>query len=70
MDQCGETFGIEFVGLIDVTHDDLGFGCVSQERDAPGLFELVGDPAIVTDGFEGHRSSFWEFGKESFDLGD
>jgi hypothetical protein len=37
---------------------------MSQERDAPGLFDLVSDPVIVANSFEGDRSSFWVIGKE------
>lgn len=28
VDQCGKAFGIEFIGLVDIAHYDLGFGGV------------------------------------------
>jgi len=41
VDQDSEAFGVELVGFVDVAHDDFGLRGVSQERDAPGLFDLI-----------------------------
>jgi len=67
MDQGGETCGIELVGLVDITHDDLGFGGVGQKWNTSGLFDLVDDPVVVADGFKSDRCSFREIGEEFFD---
>jgi len=40
---------------------------VSQERNAPGIFDLVDDPVVVADGFRSDRGSFGIVRKERFD---
>jgi hypothetical protein len=49
---------------VDVAHDHLGLGGVSQEGEASGLFDFVDDPVVITDGLQGDRGSFRESGKE------
>ena len=56
--------GIEFVGLVHIAHDDLGFSGVGQKWNTSGLFDFVDNPIVVADGFKGDRSSFREIGKE------
>lgn len=67
VDQGCETLCIELVSFVDIAHDDLGFGGMSQKWNTPGLFDLVDDPVVVADGFEGDRCSCWESGKEFLD---
>lgn len=67
MDQSGETFRIELVSLIDVTHENLGFGGVSQLRNTSSLFDLIDDPVVVADGFECDRGSFRKLGEKVLD---
>ena len=49
---------------VDIAHDDLGLGSVSQKWNASGLFDLIDDPIVVADGFKRDVSSFRETGKE------
>lgn len=67
MDQCGEALRIELVGFVDVAHDYLGFGGMSQKRNTSSLFNLVDDPVVVADGFNCNRCPFREIGKELLD---
>jgi hypothetical protein len=67
VNQGGEPFGIELIGLVDIAHDDLGFRSVGQEWNASSLFDLIDDPVVVADGFEGDGSSFGKYGKKVLD---
>jgi hypothetical protein len=49
---------------VDVSHHDLGFSGVSQQRDTAGLFDFVDDPVVVANRLQGDRSFFRESGKE------
>ncbi len=55
MQQSGQTFGIQLVGLVDVAHHDLGLGCMGHKRDTSGLFDLVDDPVPVADTLKSDR---------------
>jgi hypothetical protein len=52
---------------VDVTHHDLGFGGVGQERQAAGGFDLIGDPIPVPHALEGDRRAFGEVLQKSLD---
>lgn len=64
VDQGGKAFGIKFIGLVDIAHYDLSFGGVSQKGDATCLLDLVDDPVVIANGFEGNRGSIRVVGKE------
>ena len=55
------------IGLVDVTHHDLGLGGVGQERQTACRFDLVGDPIPVPDGLQGDGSAFREVLQEGLD---
>jgi len=40
---------------------------VSQEWNAPSLFDFINDPVVVADGFEGDGGSFRELGEKVLD---
>ena len=58
---------IEFVGLVDVAHHDLGLGGVGQKGDAAGGFDLIHDPVPVSDSLESDGCAFRESREEDAD---
>jgi hypothetical protein len=47
-----------------VTHEQLGFGRVRQQRQTPSGFDLIGDPVPVTDAFQSDGSPWGQFREE------
>jgi hypothetical protein len=65
--QGGQTVGVNLIGLIDVSHHNLGFDGMGQSEKATGLFDFVGDPIPVTYGLQGDGGSWRELGTELTD---
>jgi len=63
----GQAVGVDLVCLVDVAHHNLGFNGVRQAGEATGLFDFIGDPIPVADGFEGNGGSLRELGTELAD---
>jgi hypothetical protein len=62
--QDSQAVGIDLVGLVDVAHHDLSLGGMGQAWEASGLFDLIGNPIPITDGFECDGSAGRELGEE------
>jgi hypothetical protein len=57
----GQAGGVQFVGFVDVAHEELGLSGVGEQGQATGGFDLIGDPVPIADALQGYGSGWGEF---------
>ena len=62
--QNGESFGVERIGLVGLTHAPLRFEWVRQVGTMTGFFHLVNHPVPMAGGFEGNLARWRQAAKE------